>query len=438
MSAVLYDSTCWIKYGGGSTSFPSAGRMLCVPSNNPTPPEETTIETHGPYQHGGGFPAVNGGGGSDPQLFKSNIPLSLTQVNVGLDQNSVFASEFGCSVFSSFESMTATLAPNHWGPHAGLPGDNCTKGFENNCTAPNGGVLNPMSERNYPCDNIITVYFNAWNFDAVGEFTMKKATWQCMIGQALVMKQDIETRRSVNQMGHLIWQFNEVWATGGWGSVEYGPASNFASGQVVGGRWKPLHYWYKASLFQEVMATCNNGLCYLRNDRSGLPVNNGRIHVSSVSLIDGSSQILFDAPVNMAPGPAVIQWFNINPVPVNQIASTVLLSQIWDSDGTTVLSNNVILLTTPGNMTGLARNPTVSLTVAPAPSPDGTVAITVTSDKTLLYFTMTTLAAGRFNDNAVLLLPGTTTFTFIPVINNPVDMDLLTSSIRFEHVATYM
>jgi hypothetical protein len=267
---------------------------------------------------------------------------------------------------------------------------------------------------------------------------MKKATWQCMIGQALVMKQDIETRRSVNQMGHLIWQFNEVWATGGWGSVEYGPASNFATGQVVGGRWKPLHYWYKASLFQEVMATCNNGLCYLRNDRSGLPINNGRIHISSVSVIDWSSQILFDAPVNMAPGPAVIQWFSINPVPANQIASTVLLSQIWDTDGTTVLSNNVILLTTPGNMTGLARNPTVSLTVAPSPSSDGSVAITVTTDKTLLYFTMTTLAAGRFNDNAVLLLPGTTTFNFIPVINNPVDMQLLTSSIRYEHVATYM
>ena len=26
--------------------------------------------------------------------------------------------------------------------------------------------------------------------------------------------------------------------------------------QVLGGRWKPLHYWYKALLFADVIATC--------------------------------------------------------------------------------------------------------------------------------------------------------------------------------------
>ncbi len=41
-----------------------------------------------------------------------------------------YASEFGSSVFSSFESMSPTLAPEHWGIHGGAPPDTCTGGFE--------------------------------------------------------------------------------------------------------------------------------------------------------------------------------------------------------------------------------------------------------------------------------------------------------------------
>jgi hypothetical protein len=32
-------------------------------------------------------------------------------------------------------------------------------------------------------------------------------------------------------------RYNEIWPTGGWGSIEYGSA---VPGQVEGGRWKPL------------------------------------------------------------------------------------------------------------------------------------------------------------------------------------------------------
>jgi hypothetical protein len=46
------------------------------------------------------------------------------------------------------------------------------------------------------------------------------------------MKSDIETRKSQNQIGHILWQLNEIWPTGGWGSLEYGN-SNF-DGQVIG------------------------------------------------------------------------------------------------------------------------------------------------------------------------------------------------------------
>jgi hypothetical protein len=153
------------------------------------------------------------------------------------------------------------------------------------------------------------------------------------------MKSDIETRRSQNQFGSIIWQVRAramsrqlllllllllpslllllllrpahrvppvavqrnlahvrphpprlaawltgtgVWArSGGWGSVEYGTPG---PGQVIGGpyaqrarwrnaltvrdwagRWKPLHYWLKNSLYTDVMATCGaNAQCYVR------------------------------------------------------------------------------------------------------------------------------------------------------------------------------
>jgi hypothetical protein len=73
--------------------------------------------------------------------------------------------------------------------------------------------VNPMSERNYPCDNIIDVYFGnkADDWDEVGEDVFKKQLWQCMIGQALVIKSNIEKRRRKNEFGIIVWQFNEIW-----------------------------------------------------------------------------------------------------------------------------------------------------------------------------------------------------------------------------------
>lgn len=89
----------------------------------------------GPYQHGGGFKAADGS--AAPALFGSNIPISVTANPTGVSLENVFASEFGCSVFSSFESMSPTLEASHWGVHAGMP----------------AGDSNPMSARN--CTNIL-------------------------------------------------------------------------------------------------------------------------------------------------------------------------------------------------------------------------------------------------------------------------------------------
>ena len=61
--------------------------------------------------------------------------------------------------------------------------------------------------------------------------------------------------------GHLSspGMYNEIWPTGGWGSIEYGSA---VPGQVLGGRWKPLHYVLRASIFADQLCVCTaDGSC---------------------------------------------------------------------------------------------------------------------------------------------------------------------------------
>jgi hypothetical protein len=61
-----------------------------------------------------------------------------------------------------------------------------------------------MAQRNYPCDNIIDVYWGKQDFSQTGEAAFKKQLYQCLIGQALEMKGDIEVRRSTNEWGKLV------------------------------------------------------------------------------------------------------------------------------------------------------------------------------------------------------------------------------------------
>jgi hypothetical protein len=123
-AAVFAGNTCWMKNAtqaqlpvanDGVTACVQAGKPL-PPLPPPTPPHYST-ETHGPYQHGEGFPTVNSGGSLG--LFNANIPPALgPSVATGSSWWGTYASEFGGSVFSSFESMAPTLAPAHWGLHA--------------------------------------------------------------------------------------------------------------------------------------------------------------------------------------------------------------------------------------------------------------------------------------------------------------------------------
>jgi beta-mannosidase len=300
MSRVVWPSCP--AYGWSS----GVNRLDSLPNGRPLVPKDprtgtvATIETHGPYQHGAGFPAVNGQESMD--LFPSNLPIPFVITNkTGLTFANVFVSEFGSSVMSSFESTQPTLSPDHWGLHGGMPPDKCTGQWDRVCT---GG--NPMAQRNYPCDNLIFVYFGAQDFNATHTLAFQKQLWQCMMAQSLVMKTTIEKMRTENHFGLVIWQLGEVWPTGGWGSIEYGSHPGI-QGQVTGGRWKPLHYWLKRYLFKDEMISCGTwnqqkGLaCVVKND-AFTPLS-GTVIIESVELATGNRFTLINEVMHLAAGP---------------------------------------------------------------------------------------------------------------------------------------
>ena len=141
-------SNGWVAGVNRLSAHPNGSPLGLMPNARPPPPAvaAAAIEVHGPYEHGGGWPCVNGGGNANLNLFPSGYPLAIdASVALGLTHPSQFASEFGASVMSSFESMAPTLAPAHWGIHGGSAPDKCGGGFENLC---NG--TNVMAQRNYP------------------------------------------------------------------------------------------------------------------------------------------------------------------------------------------------------------------------------------------------------------------------------------------------
>jgi len=243
------------------------------------------------------------------------MPVEVVNREIGPEFVNYFISEFGVTTFSSFESISSLLDSSHWGIHGGQRSDTCTNVYDelNQCTG-----ANPMSERNYPCDNHIITYFGDEGLEEVGEDAFKRQLYQCMISQAIWTKAQIEHMRNTNSFGSLIWQLNENWPTGGWGLVEYGSRRD-QPGQVLGGRWKPLMYLLQQSLFRDVFATCGKkGVCYCRND--GLLDFRGYLVIDSWDLVTGEVETLMSRLVSLKGGGGIgtsLFWclfFSANPI----------------------------------------------------------------------------------------------------------------------------
>ena len=205
-------------------------------------------------------------------------------------------------------------------------------------------------------------------------------------------------------------------------------------GQVLGGRWKPLHYWYRSAIFSDVVATCGGDpaapQCYVNND---LPRRfKGSVTVSSIDFASGRERTVKVVQLDMGAGVGVTHRFDLGAAVDGTKA--LLHAVVKDSAGT-VVNNNYIPFTEPKHF--VLPKTTVQFTVASAANADGSINIVITVDKGVaLYLTFTTLAQGRFSDNAFVMLPGTRTIQFLPI--RGFKMAELVSSLRAEHAASYV
>lgn len=386
-------------------------------------------EEHGDYTKGRGMGAVNSPSG-EGGMIRQHLPIQVSEGQTGPQNPNMFASEFGSTTMSSFESMAPTLAEEHWGLHAGQADANCRSVFGNDHECKGDNV---MAQRNYPCDNFINTYFGDQGdayFNQTGEAVFKRQLYQCMLAQALHMKGDIEQRRSQNQLGCLTWQLNEIWPTGGWGSLEYG---SLVEGQVLGGRWKPLHYFFKRSIYAEVMVACGGeGKCFVKNDASW-PFE-GTCTVTALEFSTGKGQELkkleWKGESALPAGAGTTQFFDID-VKSFEPTKSMLLAECANSEGA-VVSINDIPLVTPDKMDLPAASVTTS--VKSELNEDGSVDIEVEADQTAVYVMLSTLAQGRFSDNVFTMAPGKKVVQFVPIGQDKADVEVLQTSLRVEHL----
>ncbi len=124
------------------------------------------------------------------------------------------------------------------------------------------------------------------------------------------------------------------------------------------------------------------------------------------------------------------QWFNINTTAFQPTACLLVATAVDAATGATA-SLNYVAYAVPGAL--VAPPAVVTASVASAPNADGTVDVTLATDAPAAYVVLTTLAQGRFSDNAVLLLPPGGTLQFIP-FGGAADIALLASSLHVDHL----
>merc|ERR1712190_502156 len=111
----------------------------------------------------------------------------------------------------------------------------------------------------------------------------------------------------------------------------------------------------------------------------------------------------------------------------------MLHTVVMDAQGN-VMNSNFIPMTEPKNM--VLPKADVTFSLASNANPDGSINITTATDKLAVYVTLTTLAQGRFSDNAFVQTPGSRTIRFLPIeAGAHFDIDELAATMRVEHVA---
>ena len=176
------------------------------------------------------------------------------------------------------------------------------------------------------------------------------------------MKSDIEVRRSRNEHGTLTWQLGEIWPTGGWGSLEYGSVG-WLDGQVLGGRWKPLHHVMEQHLYRDVIAVCAaDALCFVKNSN---PLENvfGRVQALFSDIHTEKATEISSTYFALGSGPAIHRFCLGDPSKSHDCPSysALLSAHQCSSDSCVVVlrltatqqfsSENIVFIVPPANMT---------------------------------------------------------------------------------------
>jgi beta-mannosidase len=397
-------------------------------------PWQGGAEQHGPYNNGNGgmWRTINsnGGGGlfTDPALLVAVQPGFL----VSAGQPGYFKSETGCTSLSSYESMAATLKPTEYGVNT-----------------------EPFRERNYAANSLILSYFGAHrDMSVVGVEALQSQTYLSMLAASLERKSDIESWRSTGIWGMLMWQLNEIWPTGGWGSLEYGTP---VPGQVIGGRWKIMHHALQQSAFADVVASCGkemtstgageygiggiagstaNGsaLCYIRNDLPTAFV--GTVAVEAIHFNTGQTTTLSTVPVSV---PAAGEYGSVS---FFCAANSTKLSR--GKPGVCASFDKLYGL---AGCTGGPADCFLNVTVTAADDSTGSspkqpcrnILLLALPSKLHLPRANVNLEQGRFSDNAFVLLPGVTKKVwFLPFNKAGTSAVALKASLRVEHLGMYL
>ena len=79
-------------------------------------------------------------------------------------------------------------------------------------------------------------------------------------------------------------------------------------GQILGGRWRPIHYEMRASTFNDHLATCNSaGACFVLNDSPF--AFDGVVTVRLLNVLTGQAVDVSRTNVSLPPGPKRSHWF---------------------------------------------------------------------------------------------------------------------------------
>ena len=249
------------------------------------------------------------------------------------------------------------------------------------------------------------------------------------------------------------------WPSGGWGSIEYGTIG-FTEGQVVGGRWKAIQHFAASFLLRDVFIGCGvfsgSAGCFARND-DPMHALDAVATVTLVRISGAGSMVTSNTTrVTLPRGAAAVTWWCLGSGDI--LSSTcealtpwltrngcdaegrdcVLFMQLADAATGVVMSSSWELLGSPGSL-ALVNDPGLRWEVANAANADASVNVTVTAASAPAGFvTLTTLAQGRFSENVFWLKAAgeARTVSFIPF--GDLDVDLLTTSLRVEHLAAYL